>query len=102
MYKKMLAVLMASAMLFVIAGCDFPWENSSDDNGGGATQESVASEESENETENDTESAAGTTDNTFEDSSVDGASEDTEKPAEPMEVQEDAELQLDEGQEGAW
>ena len=91
MYKKMLAVLMASAMLFVISGCDFPWESSSD-NGSSTT------EESENDTENDAE----TPDNSSENSSDDGASEDTEEPAEPLEVQDDAELQLNEGQEGAW
>lgn len=97
MYKKMLAVLMASAMLFVISGCDFPWESSSD-NGRSTAEESAASEESENDTENDAE----TPDNSSENSSDDGASEDTEEPAEPLEVQDDAELQLNEGQEGAW
>ena len=98
MYKKMLAVLMASAMLFVIAGCDFPWGSSSDDNGSTTTEESAVTEESGNDAEDSTENNAGAAD----DSSDDGAAEDTEEPAEPMEVQEDAELQLDEGQEGAW
>lgn len=93
MYKKMLAVLMASAVLFVMAGCDFPWESSSD-NGSSTAEESAVSEESENDTE--------TTDNSSENSSGNGAAEDTEEPAEPMEVQEDGELQLEEGQEGAW
>lgn len=114
MHKKAIALLMTMSMLFFVTGCDPQDSNGSDDVGNTSnivTESSVtgSSEQSISEDTDDTVSPdassetgadANTSDN--ETGDTDSSQQETEQSNTPMQVQDNLDVNLSEGEEGAW
>lgn len=120
MHKKAIALLMAMSMLFIVTGCDPQDSNSSDDventsstvtdssvidsSGQSIGEDTAGTDPSDAaavpDTSSDTETDANSADNETED--ADSSQQETEQSGTPMQVQDNLDVNLSEGEEGAW
>lgn len=123
MHKKAIALLMAMGMLFIVTGCDPQDSRGSDDVGntsntvtdssavdisGQSASEDVAGTDSSattavSGTSSDVGTDADADANTDSDTGDTSASQgETEESSAPMQVQDNLDVNLNEGEEGAW
>lgn len=91
LYKKLAILLMALNMALAVAGCDPQDGNTS--NSADSTASDTDTEENDNTDSDTSESDSAETED---------SSEDEEQSAKPMEVQDNVDVEIGAGDEGAW
>ena len=92
LYKKMAVLLMALGMALAVAGCV-----SQDGNESGSMEDSTVTDSDTADTDDPDTGDAETGDSDTEDSS-----EEEDRTSGSMEVQDNLEIEIGEGEEGAW